>query len=339
MGWRQASRVGLFVLAVGLSAVALAAPSPGLSTGIVKDRSSFIPQRKYAALKGTSVGLLVSDVTAVMSHDGRGGPANAQGFSADNNSYRWMYVPAVGKVLIPRLSVDVGEKPGKKKEYDNLGMANAAEVKRWGITVPYALVEVEVNDGLGAPAQEGFVATKMKRLDGTAKYPLKVPDVVESMRKRYQAHVKDQQKKIDAELVAVQGKILKGRKVTGPRETNELMYMTWLPSSERMRIAFRTRISDGAYQYTGGGVRRGPFPLPPPPRPGQPGATAFRPPPPPIEFKVRFGVTFGVELGMAYEVDRAGKLVATQELLPEGFHQELPPPPAIRRGGLKPIPK
>jgi hypothetical protein len=316
----------LFVLVVGLGATALAAPVPKLTTEIVKDRASFIPNRKYVALKGTSIGLLVSDVTKMMAQEGRGGPPNAMGFSANGNSYRWMYVPAIDKVLIPKLTVAVGEKPGKSKTYDNLGMANAAEVKRWGITVPYALVQFEVNDGLGAPAQEGFVATKMTRLDDTAKYPLKLPEVVADLRKRYQAHLKDRQKKIDTELADVQAKVLKGRKVTGPRESDELMYLTWLTDSQRVRVAFRTRLSDGAYQWTSGGMRR-PFALPPPPGKEQPGAIR----PPPGNFKVRYGVTFGVESGMAYEVDHTGKLGATQELLPESFHKEIPPPPGVRK--------
>src|SRR5262245_66389684 len=120
-------------------------------------------------------------------------------------------------------------------------MANAKEVKRWEIDVEYALVEVEVNDGEGSPPTEAFVATKMTRLDGTDKYPLKLPDVLADAKKRYAAHVKDRQKKIDAEMAEVQKKVLKGRTVTGPKTTDELLYLTWLPQTKRARIAFRTR--------------------------------------------------------------------------------------------------
>src|SRR5262245_41977322 len=170
-------------------------------------------------------------------------------------------------------------------------MANAKEVKRWEIDVEYALVEVEVNDGEGSPPTEAFVATKMTRLDGTDKYPLKLPDVLADAKKRYASHAKDNQKKIDGEMADVQKKVLKGRKVTGPKATDELVFMTWLPDTDRVKIAFRTRINDGAFTETtirGGGD--GPFELPPPPRKDNGGGkerkTARRPPPPPREEKV-----------------------------------------------------
>jgi hypothetical protein len=209
-------------------------------------------------------------------------------------------------------------------------MANAREVKRWKVDVPYALVEVEVNDGLGSPPTEGFVATKMTRLDGTDKYPLKLADVLADAKKRYAAHVKDRQKKIDAEMADVQKKVLKGRKVTGPKSTDEVVYLTWLPDTQRVKIAFRTRINDGA--FTEAIVKGGPpFALPPPPKKdaGKEKAMAFRPPPP-REMKVRYGVGFGVELGAAYEFDVKGKLVATHELTPQAFSNEIPPPPGAK---------
>jgi hypothetical protein len=328
--WAVRAALAVAALVPSLAALAAPEPAPEPASRVVKDRDSFIPKRKYAALKGTTVGVLVSDVKAMMAQEGRGGPPDAMGFSAGGNSYRWIYVPALqGRPMISNLQVNVGEKPGKIKTYPALNMANAAEVKRWDIDVAYALVEVEVNDGEGSPAQEGFVATKMKRLDGTARYPLKLPDVVGNLRKRYQAHVKVQQKKIDREMESVQKKVLKGRKVTGPRQTGELMYLTWLPDSKRVRLAFRTRIDDGAFQEATVGRGR-PIPLPPPPKPGKEKALAFRPPPPPREFKVKYGVSFGVELGLAYEVDIKGKVVATHELPPQSFSREIPPPPGAK---------
>src|SRR5262249_44554847 len=102
--------------------------------GPVKDRAGFLPERKYAVLEGKAVGLLVSDVRAFMAFDGRGGPADAMGFSTGGNSYRWIYVPTpdVKNPLIRDLNVEVGEKANdKRKKYPALGMANEKEVKRW----------------------------------------------------------------------------------------------------------------------------------------------------------------------------------------------------------------
>jgi hypothetical protein len=324
-------RAAWIVAPAVLAGLALAAtadePKP------VKDRASFLPYRKYALLKGKSVGILVSDVRAFMAHDGRGGPPDAMAFSADDNGYRWVYVPTpdAKNPLISNLSVEVGDKPNlKRKLYPKLGMANAKEVKRWQIDVPYALVEVEVNDGEGSPPTEAFVATKMTRLDGTKDYPLKLPDVVADAKKRYAAHVKDRQKKIDDEMADVQKKVLKGRKVTGPKTTDELIYLTWLPQTQRVKVAFRTRIEDGA--YTVKKVRGGrPFELPPPPRKdaGKEKKTAYRPPPP-REIEVKYGVGFGVEVGAAYEYDVKGKLAATSELTPQSFSKEILPPPNLK---------
>jgi hypothetical protein len=331
---------GLSLLAAALALSASAAPtrSDAPATGVVKDRKKFIPFRKYRALPGKTVGILVSDVVAMMGQEGRGGPANAMGFSANGDSYRWIYVPVEEKPQIRGLSVPVGEKGGKTRRYDSLSMASPTTVKQWGITASFALIEVQVNDGLGSPAGESFVATKMKRLDATRAYPLKLPEVVADLRKRYATHVKEQKKAVETALTAVQKKVLKGRKVTGPRETKELFYITWLPDSQRVRVHFRTTQSDGAYQYAErrfgrgrGGRPRGILPKPPAIVPPGGGKLAFFPPPPPPRpIKVRYGVTFGVEYGMAYEVDKNGKVVRVEELKVQSFHQEIPPPPGVR---------
>ena len=344
----SARRAGLLVLAVGvgLAGAGLAAPAPrGPATETIKDRKAFIPHRKYEALPGSVVGVLVGDVAAMMGQEGRSGPADAMGFSANGNSYRWMYVPPTDKVMINNLAVAVGEKGDQKKLYPRLSMASPTTVKQWDIDVPYALVEVEVNDGLAAPAIEGFVATRMKRLDGTKDYPLKIVDVVADMRKRYRRYLQDEKKTIDAALDKEAKETLKDKKPTGPRETTELFYVTWLPQSQHLRVHFRTRISDGAYQYSEGGMRRGPFPLPVPPN-GKPGGAQgaalpplpLPPPPPPPRFRVRYGTTFGIELGMAYEVDKKGKVDKISTLPIEGFHQEIPPPPVLGGPRGRPVP-
>ena len=92
----------------------------------------------------------------------------------------------------------------------------------------------------------------MKRLDGTKAYPLKVAQVVADLRKRYQRHLQNEKKAIDAALQKEQKTALKDRKSTGPRQTEELFYITWLPESQHLRVHFRTRVSDGAYQMGGG---------------------------------------------------------------------------------------
>ncbi len=335
--------VGLSFVASAAVGIAWAAPAPrGPIIEIVKDRNVFIPQRKYQALPGSTIGIVVSDVVAMMGQEGRSGPADAMGFSANGNSYRWMYVPVADNPRITNLQIAVGEKGEQRKTYPQLDMTSPTTVKQWGIDVPYALVEVEVNDGLAAPADQGFVATRMKRIDGTKDYPLKVPEVVALLRKRYQTYLQDEKKTLE-EALAKEGKdALKDKKATGPRETAELFYVTWMSESEHLRVCFRTRISDGAYEFTDG-IRPRPVPLPLPPN-RKPGVQPAPLPakgmamkvPPPLRLRMRHGTTFGIEFGMAYEVDKAGKLVKVSTLPIEGFRQVIPPTPAL--GGPRPLP-
>ena len=66
--------IALALLAAGPLLMLSAADDVEPTGGPVKDRDGFIPQRKFVALKGKAIGVLVSDVKAVMAHDGRGGP-------------------------------------------------------------------------------------------------------------------------------------------------------------------------------------------------------------------------------------------------------------------------
>jgi hypothetical protein len=320
------------------SAWLLAADPVAEPDDVIKDRKSFFPYRDHKSLKGKVIGVVASEVAPFMGHEGRSGPPDAMAFSVNGESYRWMYVPAKDKAIITNLQVEIGEVAGAKtKTYPLLNMANASEVARWGIKVPYALVEVEVNDGEGAPPGEGFVATNMKRLDAGAKYKLDVNKALEMVRARHEKDLKAQEKKITAGIEATAKKVLKDEKLTGPRETKSVMYLTWLPKRDVLRVAFWTTVSDGAFRFVEGGAMPRPLPLPVPPgkvgRAGGARAMAFFPPPPPPRFQVRVGTAITAELGFAYEVDANGTLLKTQQLPIQVKSDELAPPPGAGRGG------
>jgi hypothetical protein len=313
---------GLCLLA-SPDAFGVADKKPRLET--VKDRAGFIPYRKHQALKGTLVGILLANGQPILSNEGRYGPPDQLVLGTGGASYRWVYVPAADKAIITNLQVPVGN--GQTKVYPKLNMANPTTVKQWGITRPYTLVEVEVNDGLGSPAGDSFVATKMKVLDGTKEYPLKVAEVIAEARKRYAAYLKTQEKAIEKALGEAQKKALKEQKPTGPREQSELMFVSWLPESKKLRINYRTRISNGAYKII---ERR--FGRRLPPRGG------LRPPPPrPI--KIRTGTMFGVEFGMGYEASTTGKIERSEVLSFEPFQKQISVPVTEQVGGpIKPLP-
>ncbi len=318
---RLSGHAVVLLLPAFLAGVVLAVPVP-VTVEPIKDRKAFIPYRKYEPLPGKVVGVLVANVVAVMGQDGRSGPPDAIAFSRNAGSYRWVYTPTEANALITNLQVQVGEKGQQVKVYPKLNMANAKNLAPWKVEGPVALVEVEVNDGLGAPADEGFVATKMRRLDRTKEFPFDLPKVIADLRKTYAEHQKSHQAAWNRVLADARKKWLKDRQPTGPRETQELFYVTWLADKNLLRVHFRTRISDGAYTEVDGGADINRLP---PLRRGW--REARRPPPPPPGGKFRTGTTFGVEFGVAYEVAIDGEVVRILELLPEAFGQELPIPP------------
>jgi hypothetical protein len=298
---------------------------------LFKDRADFLPKRKYVPVEGKVVGLLLHGGQPVLSTEGRSGPPDQLCFSAGANSYRWVYVPVKDAPTITNLKV-----PSLKGEqvYPALDMARPKSVQAMGITGLYTLVEVEVNGGAGSPAHDSFVATGFKVLEGTKDFPLKTADAIAEVRKRYDSYVKDQGKAIETAMNEAQTKALKERKPTGPRETSEVMYVTWMPETKTLQLRFLTKISDGAYTFVQGGIRPRPIPLPVPPQangqnPPQAQPAIKRFPPPPPRFRTKVGTTFGIEFGIAYEVSRDGTVTRSRALPIQSFQEELRMPVGV----------
>ncbi|WP_439621932.1 hypothetical protein [Gemmata sp.] len=319
-------RTLLVALVAASAAAAAPAPADLPPDEAVSERAAFLPTGRHQPLPGTAVGVLASDVAAAVAMDGRSGPPDALGFGRDGMSYRWVYLPAHGNPLITNLTLPVGVKGDKKAVFPALNMANPKTAKAAGVGTAYALVEVEVNDGAGSPPSEGFVATKVKVLDGTKEYPLDVAAAVERLKKTHREYADAQREAVDAGMEAARKKALGDGKPTGPQETAEVMVVTWVAETERLRVTFRTTVTDGAYQFGNGTEVRDPPALPVLPAPG--GAV---PVPPARVEGARFGTSYGVEFGRAYEVSRSGELVRTRTLAVEGFKRVLLPPPAAPR--------
>jgi hypothetical protein len=318
-------------------AVLLAIGSLGHAQEAVKDRKAFIPSRKQVEVKGTAIGILLADGQPVLSTEGRSGPADQLVFSADGNSYRWIYVPTQDNPQITNLQVPLPG--GQKAVYGALNLANLRSVSLWAITQPYTLVEIEVNGGRGSPAGDSFVGTNYKVLENTKDYPLKVTEVINQLKDLYAKDVAKKQVSIDDAMKDAAKKSLNGKEPTGPREKKELMYVTWLNESSTMRVHFKTTMSDGAYTMVGGGVNpKDPPPLPLPKLKGKgrlvpPGDPVIARVAPPRNVQYKVGTTFGVEFGAAYIVNKKGEVVGTEELPIESFSQQLNAPPFIRPGG------
>lgn len=331
----------LAAFGVAAFGVVLAAPAPQIQEDKAPDRAGYIPKAKYQQVPSRVVGVLVSDVVKVMGNEGRSGPPDAMAFSSGGGSYRWAYVPAINGMpaIIQNLQVKIGAQGDQTRIYPALNMANPTTVKElWGIKGPYALVEVEVNDKLGAPADESFVATKMTQIDGTRDYPIRATEAVEQGQKRYGQWRTMQQGAIDGGLLKAQKDALGDQAATGPRETNEMVHISWLPDVERLRVRFLTKITDGAYQLGGGAdLEARPVPLPVLPIKG--GIRQRPQPAPPQRFEgFRSGTQFGIEFGVSYEFDKTGNLAKIQTLPIESFRNMLPPIPGAGGPGRFPLP-
>ncbi|MCI0465019.1 MAG: hypothetical protein L0Z62_49495 [Gemmataceae bacterium] len=305
----RVTRISLWVgTACALAGIAVAAGDLPVAEDSIRDRKEFFPRQKYEPLPGKVIGVLAAGGEAVLRHEGRSGPPEAFCLGVGSGSYCWVYVPVKKKPRIGAMLVPVGEK-GQPKRFDSLSLADAQTVKQWGITAPFTLVEVEVNGGLGSPAKGSFVATQMKVLDGTQEYPVRVAELVEQLRRRHQQWVAEQDQVIRTEMLEAQRKALKDKQPTGPREQTEFVYVTWLPERQQLRVRFQTQIRDGWYQYTRGepkwvGTRR----------------AGYGP-------DRRYGISFGVELATAFEVDKTGQVEQSQQLPVQAFQKEIRRPP------------
>jgi hypothetical protein len=274
-----------------LTLLALAGPGGAARAGDDgKDRADPFPARQFQALPGKVVGVLSAGGTEVLAQEGRRGPADALVLGSGPGSYRWLYVPVKKKALIGGLVVRVGEKGNAVQAFRKLSMANPKTVEQWGISGPYALVEVEVNGGLGAPPGETCVATHMRPLDGTKEYPLEVNRVVGELRRQFRVYLREQEDAVEKGLSDARAQIPRDHKLTGGRERAETVFVTWLPETEQLRVICHARIAEKAH----GPAQAG--------RPSLPGDDGT----PPAVAASTSGLQVGVELGMTYEVSKLG---------------------------------
>ena len=279
----------------------------------------YLPSQKHEAIPGKVIGVLVSDPQPILSTEGRSGPLDSLCLGANGFSYSWLYVPTEGEAMITNLQVRLAD--GKIKVYPKLNMASLKSLKGTQVTAPFHLVEIEVNDDQGSPKNDSFVASKVKVLDGSKEFPIKVVDSISEARRKYDRFLEDQAKNIDEAMTNAAKKALKEQKPTGPRETATLMFVTWMASTEKLQIRFLTRITDGAYQY-GNGIR---IDLPPVQLKEVPAEGGVAPQPK-LPEGFRFGTQFGIEMGSEFIFNKDGKFEKQRYLELTPFDKVIPPP-------------
>lgn len=300
----------LFLAALPALVTAASTTAPAQQGPPGVERQSLFPNNKHQALPGKVIGILAVGDENLLKAEGRTGPRGVLYFSTGGSSYRFLYVPDKKKPLIGGLNVRVDDK-GTTRRFDYLGLATLETLRQWGVSAPYTLVELEVNGGHGSPSGEPIIATGVKVLEGTPPYQFKAAEVVEAIRQQHAAAVQQQSQDVESEMREARRAALKDRPATGPREKSDVIYVSWLPQTQRLQVRLQTRISDGAYKSatTLEDVFEG---LDKPVRQ--------------VEKQVRYGTSFGVLVGTAYEVSRTGKVEQSRKLPIERFQQEIPPP-------------
>jgi hypothetical protein len=316
----MSSHCRLALVAFGLLTAAQAVYAVPVDSGAgntIADRKNFIPARKHVALPGKIIAVLVVDAQPVLSLEGRSGPADQICLGYNGGSYRWLYVQVDKNPMIPWLNLPVGPTGAERKRFEKLSLANATNLKPLGVDAKYALVEIEVNGGLGSPADDSCVATKLKVLDGSAEFPLKVEQIIDDLAKRYKDYQSEQAREINVLMEKAAAAAIKDRRSSGQRERSDVMFVTWIPETERLRVHFRTTISDGLYQYAEdmgpGFAQRGmAFTM----KRGGPVPTA-------AVSRAASGPRYGTQFGVAYEVSKSGKVERTLTLPMETFQREI----------------
>ncbi len=329
-------RISLFaILTLALTGSGiLAVPAPIDPKNNIITRADFVPYRKHLPLPGKIIAVLLTDGQPILSTEGRSGPTDQLCIGYNAGSYRWVYVPVVDNATMQNLRIALPE--GKSQVFPKLAMASPNTVKQWGVTAPYTLVEVEVNNGSGSPVEDAFVATNMKVLDGSKEFPIKIADVIADLRKEYEKHLTEKSRDIDAAMDDAAKKFLKDAKPTGPRAKNTLMFVTWMAETEHLQVRFLTKITDGAYRYANGiKIEFAPPPLPPAPPQG--GIA----PPPRLPNGLKYGTEFGIEYGVAFEVNKTGKTDRIRTMEIKSFSNELKQPVLgpVRRPNPLPVKK
>ncbi len=274
-------------------------------------------------LPGKTIGVFVSDIQKELAREGRSG-LDGFGFSTNGSSYRWVYFPcddkSHAKTYWDSLQMSVGA--GGAKTFSNLFYPDDYRAQAMGLTRPFTLAEVEVNDGLGSPEDTSFVVSKMRILDRTSEYPLDpvvvAADALERLAAFHNENAADIENRIHTQAKE------HGIELTGPRELTTAKYITWIPDTQRVRIRLEATITDGAYDYGFATVtvRHGRFSA-------QSKIDSVQ--------RIRFGTQVGVTDGIELEYSKSGKLESTTYLPRDDFSRDLPSPP-VHETDLVPVP-
>lgn len=202
------------------------------------------PPEAFGVVPGHATGVLVLD--GELQHFlGRTGPEGREvSFSTAGQSYRWVLVPGRAGDVSPTLNLR-GQKAGDfyaPAEVRAAGLAD--DMAALGLQKPYALVEAEVNEGLGSREDERLVLTKIKPLEGSPGYPADLSAVVDEAREAHErlpSLTPEMEKARTAPATPPPPWFAKlgGGGAEAVRDDRTLVYVTWLPDTRELVVRFR----------------------------------------------------------------------------------------------------
>jgi hypothetical protein len=287
------------IVAVGTAAAAGSVEqSPDLS-------EAFPMESHFAPLPGLAVGVLIGNAEPILHAEKRFGPGDVVVFGRDDASYRWVYVPAGPMEAGETVFMLVGPSGERTQRFTDVVPATASTLRARTVPERFALVEAEVNGGLGSPPVDSFVATKLRVLDRTPEYPLDTARTVDTAVAQCRDRLADTDAVEQAFASAMHAEPPSVRE--GTRRETLTARVTWLPERERLRVECLFRVTSGEYRYGRGVARQGDQTV------GD-------------QSGIRYGRLVGITVTIAFEADKTGRIEAAGGTSPQPFTLDLPPP-------------
>ncbi len=267
---------------------------PHISAEMLPGITSIVDAR-LQPLPAKTRGVLCSKASAAFSIQGKVVPDTAIGFASGNFGYHEVYIQNATDG--DNLTLKVGDGT-RSQEFPRLRLAQEQDIFGLGITQLPCLVEVEVNAGLGGPAEGAFFASKIRQIDGTPACPVKVADMLRTVETRFATWADPQ-------------RVLLKRSIQNENhdqawEEQTLRFMTWLENTQCVHFQFvyySTRL----------------------PNKKALGITSSISP-----SDQRSGTSYGLQKtvlsGIRYEVDVKGNIKRRVQSEPRTVTQDLPPP-------------
>ena len=257
-------------------------------------------------LPGTAIGLIDGTRTTAPQQVKQRIDANPAVFTRDGAA-RFLYLIASPTEQGSKQYFYVGQS-GPVQAFPNIVPATQSILRSRDIPGPFALLEVEVNEGKGSPPPplgENFVATSFRVLDRTQQYPLDSSQAIDEAVKRCRTKFA-MIMAADPAFASVARSAFRASKSKMRKELLDAG-ATWVSHSERIRVECNFRLVDDEFKY-GRGVLQ-----------DEDHMNASNQ-------GIPSGRQSGVRVTVFFEASKTGNIEFAGETVPQEFTIDVPPP-------------